>query len=99
MSTISLGRELVQIPVSMFWFSTVPSPRIFTKLLNVPISVSRCLLIRVIICLDDLLVSGNRMNEIFRARDSAIFLLQYLGFAMNLKKFALDPTQEIEFLG
>ena len=54
---------------------------------------------RVIIYLDDLLILGISMSEIFIARDSAIFLLQHLGFVINLKKCVLDPAQEIEFLG
>ena len=33
------------------------------------------------------------------ARDSVIFLLQHLGFAINLKKCVLDAVQEMEFLG
>ena len=33
------------------------------------------------------------------ARDSVIFLLQHLGFVINLKKCVLDPAQEISFLG
>ena len=41
--TVSLGRKIVRVPV----------PRIFTKLLKVPISVLRRLMIRVIIYLDD----------------------------------------------
>ena len=39
------------------------------------------------------------MSKIFTARDSVIFLLQHLGFVINLKKCELDPAQEIEFLG
>ena len=38
------------------------------------------------------------MSEIFMARDSVIFLLQHLGFVINLKKCVLGPSQEIEFL-
>ena len=70
-----------------------PDPRIFTKLLKVPISVLRRLMISIIIYLDDLLVLGNSMSEIFTARDSVIFLLQHLGFVINLKKCVLDPVQ------
>ena len=76
-----------------------PDPRIFTKLLKIPISVLRHLMIRAIIYLDDLLILGNSMSEIFTARDSVIFLLQHLGFVINLKKCVLDPVQEIEFFG
>ena len=39
------------------------------------------------------------MSEIFIARDTVIFLLQHVGFVMNLKKCVLDPAQEIELLG
>ena len=56
-------------------------------------------MIRVITYLDYLLILGNSMSEIFLARDSVIFLLQHLGFVINLKKCVLDPAQEIEFLG
>ena len=56
-------------------------------------------MIRFIIYLDDLLILGNSMSEVFMARDSMIFLLQHLGFLINLKKCVLDPAQEKEFLG
>ena len=56
-------------------------------------------MIRVIVYFDDLLILGNSMSELFMARDSVIFLLQHLGFVINLKKCVLDPAQEIEFLG
>ena len=49
--------------------------RILTKLLKVPVSVLRRLMIRDIIYLNDLLILGNSMNKIFLARDSVIFLL------------------------
>ena len=78
-------------------FGLGPARRIFTKLLKVPISVLRRLMISVINYLDDLLIWGNRMSEIFMTRDFVIFLLQQLGFVINLKKCVLDP-QEIEFL-
>ena len=50
-------------------------------------------MISIIIYPDDLLVLGNSMSEIFTARDSVIFLLQHLGFVINLKKCVLDPVQ------
>ena len=33
------------------------------------------------------------------SRDILVFLLQHLGFVINLKKSALEPSQQIEFLG
>ena len=74
-------------------FGLGPALRIFTKLLKVAISVLRRLMIRVIIYLDDLLILGNSMSEIFIARDSVIFRLQHLGFVINLKKCVLDTAQ------
>ena len=56
-------------------FGLGPAPRIFTKLLKAPVSLLRRLMIRVTLYLSDLLILGNSMNEIFMARDSAIFPL------------------------
>ena len=39
------------------------------------------------------------MSEIFMARDFGIILLQHLDFMINLKRYVLDPAQEMEFLG
>ena len=80
-------------------FGLEPAPRIFKKLLKAAISALRRLIIRVIINLDDLLILGNNMSKMFTVMDSVIILLQYLGFAINLKSCVLDPVQEIEFLG
>ena len=74
-------------------FGMRPAPIIFTKMLKVPISVLRHLVIRVIIYLNDLLILGNSMSQIFMARDSEIFLLQHLGFAINREKCVLDRAQ------
>ena len=54
-------------------FGLGAAPRI--KLLKVPISVLRRLMIRVIIYLDDLLILRNSMSKIFTVRHSVIFLL------------------------
>ena len=42
---------------------------------------------------------GMTLPEILMARDTLIFLLQHLGFAINLKKSVLQPVKQIEFLG
>ena len=80
-------------------FGLAPAPTIFKKLLKVPISALRLQMITIIIYLDDLLILGNSMSEIFMARDSVIFLLQHLGFVISLKKCVSYPVQEIELLG
>ena len=68
----------------MIWFG--PASTIFKKLLKISISALERLMMRVIIYLDDLLILGKSMSEIFMPRDSPIFLLQHLGFVINLKK-------------
>ena len=42
---------------------------------------------------------GRTLPEILMARDTLIFLLQHLGFVINLKKSVLHPVKQIEFLG
>ena len=74
-----------------------PAPRIFTKILEVPISLIRRLNIRINIYLDDMLLLGRLINEVLIATDTAIFSLQHLGFVINLKKSILTPQQKIVF--
>ena len=59
----------------------------------------RRLNILIIIYLDDMLLIDHTIEETLVARDTVIFLLQPLGFVLNLKKLVLTPTQRIEFLG
>ena len=46
-----------------------------------------------------MLLLGKTMEEILVAGDTLIFLLQHLGFVINLKKSVLEPQQKMEFLG
>ncbi|XP_057296294.1 uncharacterized protein LOC130625258 [Hydractinia symbiolongicarpus] len=62
-------------------------------------AVLRRLMIRIVIYLDDMLILGRSREEVLMARDTLIFLLQNLGFLINLKKSVLEATQKIEFLG
>ena len=80
-------------------FGLAPAVRIFTKLLKIPISMLRRLNILIIIYLDDMLLISRTIEETLMARDTVIFLLQLLGFVLNLKKSVLTPTQRIDFLG
>ena len=80
-------------------FGLGPAPRIFTKLLKVPIALLRRLNIRIIIYLDDMLIMCQSQGELVVAQETLIFLLQHLGFVINQKKSLLTPVQKIEFLG
>jgi len=80
-------------------FGLGPAPRIFTKLMKIPIAILRRLNMRLIIFLDDILLMATTEKELFQGRDTLIFLLQSLGFLINIKKSQLNPTQKIQFLG
>lgn len=67
--------------------------------MKVPIALLRRLNVRLIIFLDDILIFAFSVAELNQARDTLIFLLQNLGFLINLKKSEFQPTQHIQFLG
>ena len=71
----------------IFQCSSIKGPRVFTKLLKVPVSVLRCLMINAIVLLDHLFIFRNTMKEVLMTLGSVIFLLQHLGFIMNFKKY------------
>lgn len=62
---------------------------LFTKLMKVPISILRRLNILPILNLDGIFVIALLQEEIMVARDAFIFLLQNLGFPINVKKSVL----------
>ena len=80
-------------------FGLGPAPRNFTKLLKVSIAFLRRVNIQIIIYLDDMLLMGRTLPEILMTRDTVVFLLQHLGFVVNLKKSVSHPVKQIEFLG
>ena len=82
-------------------FSLGPVLRIFTKILRVPISIIRIAILNITIAiyLDDMLLLGRSIKDVLIATDMVIFLLQHLGFVINLIKSILTPSQKIEFLG
>ena len=53
----------------------------------------------MIIYFDDILIIGRSLEEILMSRDTVIFLLQHLGFVINLQKSKLEPSTKLEFLG
>ena len=67
--------------------------------MKVPIALLQDLNIRLIICLDDMLIMAKSVQELIFHRDTVIYLLHNLGFALNLKKSVLEPSQKIEFSG
>ena len=80
-------------------FGIGPAPRIFSRLLKVPISLIRKLKIRIVIYIDDMLVMAATLSEKEIARDTVIQIFQALGFVINFAKSDLTPKQIMEFLG
>ena len=68
------------------------APRIFTKLLKIPVAILGHN-IRIIIYVDDMLLMRQKTIESLKmARDKLIFLFQQLGFVVNVNKSVLSPT-------
>ena len=79
-------------------FGLSPAPLVFTKLLKVPISLLRKPSVKIIY-LDDMLLMASSLEDLLMARDTLIFIIQHLGFLINIKKSYLEPTPTLEFLG
>ena len=68
-------------------------------MLKIPITVLTRIQVKIIIYLYDMLLMSQTINFLQIARDTLNFLLQSLGFVINLQKTVLVPLQKIEFLG
>ena len=64
-----------------------------------PLSLLRKLNVRIIIYLDDMLLMASSLEDLLMARDTQIFILQHLGFLINIKKSYLEPKLTLEFVG
>ena len=56
-------------------FGLRPAPRMFTKLLKVPMTILRKINIKIIIYLEDMLLIGHSLEEIIMSRETVTFLL------------------------
>ncbi|CAH1255216.1 TPR [Branchiostoma lanceolatum] len=80
-------------------FGVATAPRVFTKVLKVPIALLRRQGYRLIVYLDDVLVFGRTREGCREALMAVLQLLSSLGFVPNREKSILEPTQRITFLG
>ena len=78
------------------YFGLSPAPLIFTKLLEVPISLFRKLSVRIIIYLKDMLVIPSSLEDLLMARDTLIFILRH--FLFNIENTYQEPTLTLEYL-
>ena len=75
------------------------APFVFTKTLKRPITILRSWGVRLIVYLDNILIAASSPETTSLHTDWVIRMLSQLGFIINHKKSALNPTQEVEFLG
>lgn len=75
------------------------APRIFTKIMKVPIAVLRESGVIIIVYIDDILIIADTWLRCKNDTLWAVELLQKLGYVVNFTKSVLDPTQNIEHLG
>ena len=75
------------------------APRLFTKIMKVPLSYLRELGVIIIAYLDDILIIAHSYEKCLTDTKMTVKLLQELGFVVNFIKSVLTPTQTIEHLG
>ena len=80
-------------------FGLAAAPRLFTKVLKPVVALLRRARIRLIIYLDDLLFMNQSKEGLGLDMATARYLLENLGFVINLEKSCFVPTQNMEFLG
>ena len=80
-------------------FGLHSTPRGFTKLLKPVLAQLRQKGACVIMYLDDTLVMTQSRDELERQLGQTTSLLERLGFVINRKKYQLQPTLTIQFLG
>lgn len=80
-------------------FGLSSAPWVFTKTTRPIVTILRTLGLRLIIYIDDILLMADSVLTAKAHTAALIFLLENLGFIINLPKSLLDPTQEIDFLG
>ena len=56
--------------------------RIFTEIMKVPVSALRRLGFRLVVYLGDLILMAQSREEIVRARDTTLSILEHLGFVL-----------------
>lgn len=75
------------------------SPRLFTKILKVPLSFLRSLGYINSGYLDDIYVQGDNFEECNNNLTDTIHVLDSLGFTINSEKSVFTPSTKMEFLG
>ena len=63
------------------------------------LSLLRKLCVRAAIYLSNMLLMVSSLGDLLMGRDTLIFILQNLGFLIDIKKACPEPTSTLEFFG
>ena len=80
-------------------FGLASAPWFFTKTLRPVAALVRELGMRVIFYMDDILLMAESKEKLKDQASGLVYLLQCLGFTINMEKTALEPSQSLVFLG
>ena len=88
----------------LYQFTSLPqgigcSPRIFTKIMKIPLSWLREQGITLSAYIDDIIIISDTLDDCNKDTKATIQLLQDLGYVVNFDKSSLTPSQNIEHLG
>ena len=75
-------------------FGIAITPRVFTKIMKVPMSVLRRHGIRLVVYLDDILLMNQSLYGIKSDLETAVYLLENLRFVINVNKSVLTPSHK-----
>ena len=80
-------------------FGLASAPKVFTKLLKPVLSILRQGGIRLIVYLDDILLTAPSVEQVLQHAASTLNLLEGLDCTVKYLKSVLVPSQQMEFLG
>ena len=88
--SVFMVREYLRVPLLMFWLGTK------SKNLHKIVEKTNVCIVKDKHSDSNIFgrcaYNGQTMEEILMSRDTVVFLLQYLGFVLNLEKFILNPV-------
>ena len=97
LSAFSISRSNVSILRPSIWSND--APRAFTKSLKPPVGTLRSLGFKIVMYLDDIILTASERELCIYQGQILIKTLENLGFVINLEKSNLVPSQVVLFLG
>ena len=86
------------ISSTAFLFGLSCTPWVFTKITNAVVAVLREMGVRIIMYIDDMLIMAESKALLKGHVNEVIYLLENLGFVVNVPKSLLEPRRLIDFL-